>query len=181
MTGGIDGVFGVPYPNLGFHFSFSPMSYYYLALSVVAVSAFVLHRIVNSAFGVILQGIRENETRMECLGYNTWLYKIVAFAISGLFAGAAGILFVYYNGIVTPENVGFLASGVAILMIIIGGTGTLWGAVIGSAVFISLQYGISLVTPQRWPLILGICFIAVVMFMRGGILPRLRGIRLRAK
>ena len=120
-----------------------------------------------------MQGIRESDIRARALGYNTWLYQYIAFIIGGLFAGIAGVLYIYYNGFISPEGVGIGASGLLWLMLIIGGTGTLWGGLIGSGVILSLQYFVSGFTPERWPLILGVCFVGVIMFYRGGILPRL--------
>lgn len=107
------------------------------------------------------------------MGYNVWLYQYITFIIAGLFAGAAGVLYIYYNGFISPEGVGIGTSGLLWLMLIIGGTGTLWGSVIGSGVILSLQYFVGGFTPERWPLILGACFVGVIMFYRGGILPQL--------
>ena len=169
LTGGSDGFGGVPYPELGL--SFSTTSYYYFVLVFFIGCAFLLYVIIKSPFGHSLQGIRENETRMRCLGYNTWLFKYIAFIIAGLFAGVAGVLYVHFNGFISPEGVGFGASGLLWLMLIIGGRGTLWGAVIGSAVILGLQYYSGVFTPERWPLIMGACMVAVIMFYRGGIMP----------
>jgi branched-chain amino acid transport system permease protein len=174
LTGGSDGLGGIPYPDLGF--SLSPTSFYYLTLVLVSLCALVLYQIVESPFGYGLRGIRENETRMRTLGYNTWLHKYIAFIISGLFGGVAGILYIHFNGVITPGSVGMAASGLATIMIIIGGSGTLWGALIGSGVIFTLEYFISMITPERWPAILGACFVAAVMFARGGILHRLTGL-----
>jgi branched-chain amino acid transport system permease protein len=167
MTGGYDGLWNVPLPDLGINFT--SLSYYYFTLIIVLICAFILYLITKSPFGHSLQGIRENETRMRCLGYNTWFYKYIAFIIGGLFAGVSGVLYVHFNGAVNPGDVGLAASGIAMLMLIIGGSGRLWGAAIGSVVFLSLEYFISLITPARWPLIMGASFIAVAMFLRGGL------------
>jgi branched-chain amino acid transport system permease protein len=171
MTGGSDGLRGIPYPNLGF--SFSPISFYYFTLAVLGICAVALYFVTRSPFGYGLQGIRENETRMRVLGYNVWLHKYIAFISSGLFGGVAGVLYIHFNGLITPASVGMTASGLAIIMIIIGGRGTLWGAMIGSGVIFLLEYYVSMFTPERWPAILGACFIAAVMLTRGGILPKL--------
>lgn len=181
LTGGKDGISGIPYPDLGFSFSFSPISFYYLALTVVAICVFALYLITKSPFGYSLQGIRENETRMRHLGYNTWLYKYIAFVISGLFAGVAGALYIYFYGHIAPVSIGFVASSTVILLVLIGGSGTLWGAAIGSAVLMSLEYFASILVPGRWPLILGACFIVIVMFLRGGIYPHLINLRKKIK
>ena len=171
MTGGSDGLGGIPYPDLGF--SLSPVSFYYFTLVILSICALVLYLVVKSPFGYGLQGIRENEIRMRTLGYNIWLHKYIAFLTSGLFGGVAGILYIHFNGVITPGSVGMGASGLAIIMIIIGGSGTLWGAMIGSGTLFILEYFISMVTPERWPAILGACFVATVSFARGGILLKL--------
>jgi branched-chain amino acid transport system permease protein len=171
MTGGYDGLWNVPPPDIGI--TFTSLSYYYFTLVIVAICAFVLYLITKSPFGHSLQGIRESETRMRCLGYNTWLYKFIAFIIGGLFAGVAGVLYVHFNGAVCPANVGLASSGIVMLMLIIGGSGRLWGAVIGSVVFLSLEYFVSLFTPARWPLIMGASFIGVAMLLRGGLWPHI--------
>jgi len=171
MTGGSDGLGGIPYPDLGF--SLSPISFYYFTLVILSIGALVLYLVVKSPFGYGLQGIRENEIRMRTLGYNIWLHKYIAFLTSGLFGGVAGILYIHFNGVITPGSVGMGASGLAIIMIIIGGSGTLWGAMIGSGTLFILEYFISMVTPERWPAILGACFVATVSFARGGILLKL--------
>jgi branched-chain amino acid transport system permease protein len=170
VTGGSDGLAGVPYPDIGF--SFSSTSFYYFTLVIFIICALALYRLTKSPFGHGLQGIREDETRMRVLGYNTWLYKYIALLISGLFGGVAGMLYIYFNGLIAPESVGMVGSGSVILMTIIGGSGTLWGAIIGSAVIFLFEYFASLFTPERWPIILGACFVAAVTFARGGIFPK---------
>ena len=173
LTGGSDGLGGIPYPDIGFSFSFSPNSFYYFTFLIFILCALLLYWITKSPFGYSLQGIRESEIRARTLGYNTWLYQYIAFIIGGLFAGVAGVLYVHYNGFISPEGVGMGASGLLWLMLIIGGSGTLWGGFIGSGIILSLQYFVSGFTPARWPLILGVCFVGIIMFYRGGILPPL--------
>ena len=163
------GLTGVPYPALGFFSWDSPIGMYYFVLIAVLLCALALYLITKSPFGLSLQGIRDNETRMRSLGYNTWLYKFLSFVIGGGFAGVAGILYIHYNGLITPVDINMSASGFLWLMLIIGGAGTLWGALLGSCVIISLQYFISILTPERWPLFIGASFIASVIFLRGGI------------
>jgi len=171
FTGGSEGIINIPYPGIGI--DFSPISFYYFTLIIVLISGFVLYRLLKSPFGYSLRSIRENETRMVAIGFNTWSHKFIAFIISGAFAGLAGVLYVHYNGIIDPSSVDMASSGLVIVMVLIGGAGTLWGAMIGSGVIYILSYFISLFTPQRWPLILGACFVAAVMFSRGGIYPQL--------
>jgi branched-chain amino acid transport system permease protein len=171
LTGASDGIGGIPYPEI-FGFSFVAETYYYFAFAACALCSLLLYRITKSPFGCSLQGIRESEIRARALGYNTWLYQYLAFMIGGFFAGVAGVLYIYYNGFISPEGVGIGATGLLWLMLIIGGTGTLWGGLIGSGVILLLQYFVGGFTPERWPLILGICFVGVIMFYRGGILPQ---------
>jgi branched-chain amino acid transport system permease protein len=172
ITGGSDGLGGVSFPEI-LGYAFEAETYYYLCLVAVVACSLLLLRITRSPFGYGLQGIRENETRARALGYNTWLYQYIAFVVGGFFAGIAGVLYVYYNGFVSPEAVGIGASGLLWLMLILGGSGTLWGGMIGAAAILVLQYFVGGFTPERWPLILGVCFVAVIMFYRGGILPQL--------
>ena len=171
VTNGNEGLWGLPYPQLGFEFG--DISYYYFTLTVVALCAILLYRFIRSPFGYSLVGIRENEVRARTIGYNTRLRKLIAFMISGAFAGLAGVLYVYYNGGIAPENAAMYASGMAMIMVIIGGTATLWGGFLGSAIILLLQYYISLFTPERWPIFLGALFIAAAFLAGGGIFPQL--------
>jgi branched-chain amino acid transport system permease protein len=172
LTGGSDGLGGISFPEI-IGFSFAAETYYWFTLACLALCSLLLYWITKSPFGYALQGIRENETRARALGYNTWLYQYIAFIVAGFFAGIAGVLYIYYNGFVSPEAVGIGASGLLWLMLILGGSGTLWGGILGSAVILVLQYFVGGFTPERWPLILGVCFVGVIMFYRRGILPQL--------
>jgi branched-chain amino acid transport system permease protein len=172
--GAEDGLVGIPRPTVpgldvgglrGFHA--------YL-LTLVMLTALGLWRVVRSPFGHVLRGIHENEARMEALGYAVDRYKLVAFVIAGVVAGVAGSLYVQFNGSITPDAFFWKTSGEALLMVIIGGTGTLGGALLGSAVFILLQSLVSTYT-ERWMLILGATFISFVLFAPGGIVGALRG------
>lgn len=181
LTGGRYGIVGIAYPDF-FGFSWhSPIGLYYFILVVVIICALLLHLLTKSPFGASLQGIRESEIRMSALGYNTWLYKYLAFIIAGLFAGVAGVLYIHFKGSIHPSEVGVAMSGLLWLMLIIGGTGTLWGAIIGSGVISVLQYFISIFTPERWPLIMGACFIVSVMFLRRGIFPYLTSLLMKVR
>jgi branched-chain amino acid transport system permease protein len=172
--GAEDGLVGIPRPTVpgldvgglrGFHA--------YL-LTLVMLTALGLWRVVRSPFGHVLRGIHENEARMEALGYAVDRYKLVAFVIAGVVAGVAGSLYVQFNGSITPDAFFWKTSGEALLMVIIGGTGTLGGALLGSAAFILLQSLVSTYT-ERWMLILGATFISFVLFAPGGIVGALRG------
>ena len=168
-TAGTEGVTGISRPDLGFvDITWNNQRYFYLVAIVFAICGFLLYRIVKSPFGVALQGIRENEPRMRALGYNTWLYRYIAYVIAGTFAGVAGVFFAYHNGLIAPSNVGFLMSGLVMFMVIIGGVATLYGAVLGAVGITLLQFFAADYTPERWPLILGGVFIISVMFARQG-------------
>jgi len=169
------GIMGLNYPNLGIPgFTLNATSYYYFTFLIFTICFFLLYRFVNSPFGYTLQGIREDEERMRVLGYYTWFYKYIAFIVGGLFAGVAGVLFSYYNTTVEPEHLGFAYSTYAILMVILGGTGTLFGPVIGAAILVFLEFFAGTFSPERWPLLLGLILVTTIMFARGGIGVHLR-------
>lgn len=168
---GIQGlVKGLSRPDLGIPwFSWSIISFYYFVLIIFLVCFFLVYRIINSPFGHALRGIRESEPRMLSLGYNTWLYKYMALIITGAFAGVAGMLFVYHNNIIYPAHLAVGVSFLPMVMVILGGSGTLAGPIIGALVVVFVEYFASLLTPERWPLILGAIFVIAVMYARGGI------------
>lgn len=170
VTGGSDGLVITGYPYLGFSsFSMTATSFYYLVFIIFAISFFLLYRLIVSPFGVALQGIRESETRMRSMGYNTWLYKYIAFVIAGLFAGVAGVLFLYHVKVIIPTNLGVLTSTLVMLMVVSGSDRVFWGPCIGAVIIVLLEHYSSIYSPERWPLILGGFFIITVMFLRGGI------------
>jgi branched-chain amino acid transport system permease protein len=178
--GGEDGIVGVPRPRLlGADLSQGNAFHVYLVVLVLLAVA-VLWRIVRSPFGHVLRGIHENESRMQAVGYPVARYKLLAFVIAGTIAGVAGSLYTQFLGSITPDAFLWTTSGEALLMVIIGGTGTLGGALLGSAAFILLQSIVSSYT-ERWMLLLGATFIVFVLFAPGGIVGALRGrIGLRA-
>jgi len=169
VTGGTNGLYGIEYPYLGFPgFTWTNLNFYYLVFLAFVICFFLLHRITNSSFGRALVGIRENEPRMQSLGYNTWAHKYVAFIIAGFFAGVAGVLFAPLYGIMAPGHLGIVYSSSVMLMVIIGGAGTLFGPAIGAAFIVVLERVAKDLVPERWPLILGVVFVLCVLFLRGG-------------
>jgi branched-chain amino acid transport system permease protein len=180
FTGGHDGIPGILRPNLGFIFGsfWNAASYFYLALFFFIIAFVLMYVIVRSPFGHIIVGIRENELRMRAFGYDTWLYKYIAFIISGLFAGLSGVLLVYLNGFVSPDVLGISLSAECLLMVLLGGTGTLIGPVIGAACVVGLENIMSSYM-ERWVLILGIIYVLVVMFTPRGILGLINKMRLK--
>jgi ABC-type branched-chain amino acid transport system, permease component len=168
VTGGEDGMPGVPRPNvigLDIH---GPLAYYALVALLFLVALWVMKRIVESPLGKILQSIRENERRAEALGYDVARMKLAAFVIGGAFSGLAGVLYAMLFGIVPLEAIGFVFSGNVVFATLIGGSGSLYGPVIGSFVFIWLSESVSAMW-ARWPLLLGVAFVVVVLFFRGGV------------
>ena len=170
VTGGSNGLIGIPLPDLGIPgVTLNQTSFYFLVLIVFVVCFLLMYRLIRSPFGLALQGIRDDEGRLSHLGYNTWLYKIIAFVIAGAFAGTAGVLFGPCNGIIDPSSLGVTTSVIAVLTVIIGGMRIVYGPIIGSAVITTLENLSSIYTPERWPLILGGIFVITVMYLRGGI------------
>jgi branched-chain amino acid transport system permease protein len=175
LTGGDDGLPGVSRPDLsgmGFDLGIAT-HYYYFVLLFFLVSAGLMYLVVRSSFGHTLQGIRESETRMRSLGYDVWLQKYIAFIVSAVFAGFAGILMVYYDGYVNPLQLHLVTSAEALIMVILGGSGTLFGPAIGAAIIILIKNMISGYT-EHWMIILGALYILTVIFAPEGVYPPLR-------
>lgn len=169
-TPGMQGITGVPLPDLGIPgFSWSTISFYYFVLIIFLLCFFLVYRIMNSPFGYSLRGIRDAEPRLRSLGYNTWLHKYLIIIITGAFAGVAGVLYVYYYGMIVPAHLAIGTSFSPMIMVILGGSTTLLGPVIGAAVIEFVGYFASIFTPERWPLILGGIFVVTIMYARGGI------------
>jgi branched-chain amino acid transport system permease protein len=178
VTGGEDGMPGVPRPAmLGIDFK-DPLIYYAFVSLLFLVSLWIMKRIVASPLGKILQAIRENEIRAEAIGYNVPRFKLLAFVIGGAFSGLAGVLYAMLFGIVPLEAISFVFSGNVVFATLIGGSGSLYGPVIGSFVFIWLSESMSTVW-ARWPLLLGVAFVIVVLFLRGGIVEAWHKLSLR--
>src|SRR5437588_10831018 len=159
---------GIPRPDfLGIDIG-EPLPYYAFVAALFLPSLWIMKRIVESPLGKILQAIRENEVRAEALGYIVPRFKLLAFVIGGAFSGVAGVLYAMLFGIVPLEAIGFVTSGNVVFATLIGGSGSLYGPIIGSFVFIWLSESMSVVW-ARWPLLLGVAFIIVVLFFRGGV------------
>ncbi|MBI3635980.1 MAG: branched-chain amino acid ABC transporter permease [Candidatus Rokubacteria bacterium] len=174
MTKGDNGIAGVPRPEVALPWSlWSPLPFFYFALVAMLLAWVALGVIVRSPFGMSLKGIRESETRMRALGYNVWLHKYLAFVIAGVFAGFGGVFWAYYNGFVSPVDVQLVTSVEALLMVALGGPGTLAGSVLGAAVIVFLKNFVSVYT-KRWLLILGAVYIGVILFAPRGILGAFR-------
>ncbi len=167
VTGGEDGMPGIGRPAvLGVDVR-QPLAYYVFVAVLFLLSLWVMKRIVESPLGKILQATRENEVRARSVGYDVPRLKLLAFVIGGAFSGLAGVLYAMLFGIVPLEAIGFVFSGDVVFATLIGGSGSLYGPIIGSFVFIWLSESVSVVW-ARWPLLLGVAFVIVVVFFRGG-------------
>ncbi len=169
ITRGDDGLPGIRRPEIGMGFDLtSDLHFYYFSFGLFLMILAGLYILVNSPFGHALRGIRESESRMKALGYNVWLYKYLSFVFAGAFAGVSGSLWVYYSGFVNPSSLGIDMSVKALLMLILGGSGTLFGPAIGAGIIVLLENIVSGLT-GRWSLILGIVYVVVIMLFSEGI------------
>ena len=142
--------------------------FYYIALATLIVSFLITRRMLQSPFGSVLKAIRENEQRVRFLGYNPTVYKRRAFVVSGIFATLAGSLFALNAGSVFPDAAEWLKSGEVIVMVLLGGMGTLYGPILGSAAFWGLE-DVLMDFTRRWRLFLGIIFVLFVLFLPRGL------------
>ncbi len=152
--------------------------FYYYVLIAFVLGYVALRRVADSPFGRSLVGIRENEERMQAVGYSVAGYKLAAYCTAGAFAGYAGALYAHHQRFLAPGAVGFEFSALVFIMVIIGGRGTLFGPVLGAGVVLLLRDELSS-RFEWWQLVLGAVFIAVVYFLPRGLggLSRLYGPR----
>ncbi|MBC7434032.1 MAG: branched-chain amino acid ABC transporter permease [Rubritepida sp.] len=142
---------------------------YWLCLGLLVAWLTLQWRIVGSRFGRVLEGIRQNERRMAAIGIATYRYKLAAFTIAGMGCGLAGALTANYLRFVSPDLMAWQKSGEIMVMVILGGVGTLLGPVIGAAALVGLEYALGGVT-EHWQFFLGPILLAVVLFAPGGIM-----------
>ena len=142
--------------------------FYYLCLALLLASIYGLWRVVNSRFGLVIQGARSNERRMQAIGFPTYRYRLLAFVIAGTLCGLAGALLANHTEFVSPSIMFWTRSGDLIVMVVLGGMGSLFGPLIGAVVLLVLEEALSGVT-EYWQIILGPLLLMVVLFARGGI------------
>jgi branched-chain amino acid transport system permease protein len=143
-------------------------TFYYVVLVVVLACLWWLNRLIQARFGQALQGIRENESRMEALGYPVFRNKLLAFVIAGVMAGLAGALLASHNQFVSPSLMHWTASANLIIMVIVGGIGLRYGGLVGAAVMLWLEEVLRLYT-DYWHLPLGVLLLAIVLFAPRGL------------
>lgn len=146
----------------------NPWHFYYLVLGLLMLWLFLSQRIVRSRFGRVLAGCRQNEARMHTLGYPVIRYKLTAFVISGMGAGLAGALAANQTEFVSPGLMAWSISGELMIMVILGGMGTLIGPIFGAIVLLTLEEVLAGIT-EHWMVILGPILIFVVLYARGGL------------
>ena len=180
--GGDIGLISVPRPTLPFLSDvslFVASNFYFLTLAIAILVYLVLGGIVASPFGRTLEGIRENESRMQSLGISTFRYRLAAFVIAGALAGLAGMLSASFNFSATPASAFWTTSGLAMIAVIVGGTRSLLGPAVGAILVVLLQFGLSSLPAKgladHWQLVLGASFIAFVLFLPSGIYSIVRG------
>jgi branched-chain amino acid transport system permease protein len=173
VTGGSDGI-GVPDKPGFFGLDLNnSLVMYYFTLVFFLVCYLALRRLINSPLGHAFIGIRENEPRMLAIGYATPRYKLLAFTIGGAVAGFAGGIYAIFNGFISPDAVYWGASGDVLIMVMLGGTGTLIGPALGSGIFLLMKNLVSTYS-THWMLIIGVVFIACVLYFPGGVWGTLR-------
>jgi branched-chain amino acid transport system permease protein len=168
LTGGDNGINVPNRPNFGLDLT-DPVTFFYLVFAFFVASLIMMYVLVRSPFGMTLEGIREREVRMQILGYNVWLHKYLAFIISGAFGGLSGVLWAFTNGIVSPETVVLTTSVDALLMVVLGGSGTLIGGVIGSAIVFGLREYLSTLVPW-WQYVLGGVYVLTILYLPTGLM-----------
>lgn len=170
VTGGTNGLYGIPsitFAPGGEPVTLAGLRYWYI-LAVFLVGFAVVWWTSRSTLGRSLRGLRDNEERMSSLGYSTFRLKLTVYAIAGAVAGAAGSLWVAQNRFVSPEDLAFEVSAMALLAVVVGGRGRLWGAVLGAALVTIIRDDIGASLDGRGPLLLGLVFIAVVYLLPHG-------------
>ena len=150
--------------------------FYYICLGLLYASTYLVWRIVNSRFGMVIQGSRSNDTRMRAIGFPTFRYKLTCFVIAGTLCGLSGALLANHTDFVSPAMMYWTRSGDLIIMVVLGGMGSVIGPVFGAIMLLVLEETLSGIT-EYWQIILGPLLLLVVLFARGGIDGLLRKVR----
>ncbi len=168
VTGGDNGLNVLFRPVVGVDLS-DDLTFFYVVWALFVLTLAGLYIFVQSPFGRSLVGIRESELRMRMLGYNTWLHKYLAFVIAGCFGGLAGVLWVHLAGIISPEDIILTTSVDALLMVVLGGPGTLIGGVIGALVVVFIREYLS-TQIAWWQYVLGGVYIVTILYLPDGLM-----------
>jgi branched-chain amino acid transport system permease protein len=174
ITGGEDGMAGIIRPPLEIpglltlKFN-TPMNFYILAAVIFFICFWIMYRVVESPFGKIMVATRDNPVRSASIGYHVKRAQILMFTISGIFTGVAGVIFGMHYWIMPIDSIHWLNSGFIVFMVLIGGTTSPFGPVLGTTIFIALQDLFGMIW-ERWPLLLGLVLVCIVLFLHGGVL-----------
>ncbi|MCW5749697.1 MAG: branched-chain amino acid ABC transporter permease [Alphaproteobacteria bacterium] len=142
--------------------------FYYVCLVLLVGALYLVHRLVQSRFGMVLRGSRSNDRRMQAIGFPTYRYRLTGFVIAGMICGLSGALMANHNEFVSPAMMHWVQSGDLIVMVVLGGMGTATGPLFGALAFLLVEYLLSRIT-EYWQIIFGPLLILVVLFARGGI------------
>ncbi|HVE52803.1 MAG TPA: branched-chain amino acid ABC transporter permease [Ramlibacter sp.] len=160
----------------------SPLPFYFLTLFFALAGYFAVKYIARAPFGIALQGIRDNPRRMNALGYNVTAHRVAAYAVAGFIAAVAGILLVWYNGLITPGSVGTSWLINILVIAVLGGMRHPIGPFLGALVFVLLQtFAVDVIDRERFNLVIGGVFLAIVLFSPDGLLGLWAGLRARLR
>ena len=151
----------------------SAMAFYYFALIVTVASIWLMSRLVASPFGASLRGTRDQARRMAALGHDVWRIRWLTFVYAGFGGAVSGLLYVYYHKYIHPTSLSLTSSAEALLGVIAGGAGTLAGPIVGAGIVLVLKNYASAYI-ERWNMLLGFVFLAIILFMPDGVVPGLR-------
>jgi branched-chain amino acid transport system permease protein len=168
LTGGDNGINVSMRPDFGIDLT-NERTFFFLVFGFFIFTLVSLYVLVQSPFGRSLTGIRERELRMQILGYNTWLHKYIAFIIAGGFGGLSGVLWAHTNGLVSPETLVLTTSVDSLLMVVLGGAGTLIGACFGAAIVFGLREYLSTLVPW-WQYVLGGVYVLTILYLPMGLM-----------
>jgi len=144
------------------------VQFYYLCLALLLAAIWLVSRLVNSRFGMVIQGSRSNDRRMRAIGFPTFRYRLAGFVIAGTICGLAGALLANHTDFISPAVMHWTRSGDLIVMIVLGGIGSLFGPLIGAVALLMLEEGLSRVT-EYWQIIVGPLLLFIVVYAHGGI------------
>jgi branched-chain amino acid transport system permease protein len=168
LTNGDNGINVSTRPNFGLDLN-NEQTFFFLVFAFFTVILLALYVVARSPFGRSLEGIRERELRMRVLGYNTWLHKYIALIIAGAIGGLSGVLWAFTNGLVSPDTAVLTTSVDALLMVVLGGAGTLVGGAIGSAIVFGLREYLSTLVPW-WQYVLGGVYVLTILYLPMGLM-----------
>jgi branched-chain amino acid transport system permease protein len=180
VTNGDNGISGLTRPHpFGWDLDISN-NYYWFSLAVGCLCIYLMKRMIESPFGASLRGTRDQPRRMAALGYHVWAIRWTTFVVSSFFAGVAGLLYVYFHKYIHPSVTAVPVSAEALLSVIAGGAGTVYGPALGALVVVVLKnYASAFI--ERWNMMLGLVFLFIVIFMPAGLVAGLGALKRRLR